>query len=884
VKLYLFLGLATACAYAQQGGRAEVALQGYYLGGGSQTLLGTTGVALKFEEFFPNLGLIRGNLEAYRSGGSIHPADNFLELRGLVLGGLRWNLTGGDFRVSASVIPNPFNNLFFPQVDARGFEIEAGDSRSAYTVFYGHETLLGGPRIPFRVDAPQTVMGASMRQKFGRLETGVRMLHLSSSEQDVESPKNSFFFPAGRSFLIADNLSVYTAFTFAEHFRWYGEATEGRVKTVDAQPAGQSISYFFGPAWESPRLTIRANYANLGRSFLPVAGYFIGDRKGPYGEVRVRPLKRVELFGSASRYETTEKHDPVVPYIRSTGISAGVSTELPWRLNASAQLSTIQFYSFDPKSDATQDSRNRQLTGTLTRQLGRQTLRFTARDMRLMLSGLPTRERSGEVEDTIQLRHFVVGGAVRMQQSLTTERRNSLYFRGTAQLNLGRLSAYGYFEGGKDLVNQTIFATNTTSSSVVSATLRLTHQWTIQGEAFRSKLIASLNPESLFVQGNQGLFANPFLSRFDQWSFLFRIVRSFNWGAALAAGNPDQYMSQRIPLTGRIEGFVRVRASGGLRPATGVAIKLEGGQSAKTDVDGRFHFESVPEGLHAVSINMEELPADYNPGAETKLSVSVSPRKIARSDLELTALSAFVGKVTVSPGSVFENLEGIVIRLEPGRRYTTTLKDGSFAFYNTPEGDYQLRIDESTLPPEARLKSAPNAALGIRTGSAPAAVQFEIDRIPVQEKRIRKVLEQRIDNAFLPLGQVPESAPMPPAEPAVSVIAPAIAAVPDPPRMDAKSAEAGNTRGRELTKQGKYREAIAELSEALRNDPNFALALNARGFAYYLLRDYTRALADFDAAIRVNPNYVNAYLNRSKARKAAGDTLSNNTRRLASSD
>ena len=95
--------------------------------------------------------------------------------------------------------------------------------------------------------------------------------------------------------------------------------------------------------------------------------------------------------------------------------------------------------------------------------------------------------------------------------------------------------------------------------------------------------------------------------------------------------------------------------------------------------------------------------------------------------------------------------------------------------------------------------------------------------------------------------------------------------MPGPPLVDAQSAEARNTRGRELINQGKYREAIAELSAALRQDPNFTLALNARGFAYYLLRDYAHALADFDAAIRLNPKYVNAYLNRSKARRAAGD-------------
>ncbi len=106
-----------------------------------------------------------------------------------------------------------------------------------------------------------------------------------------------------------------------------------------------------------------------------------------------------------------------------------------------------------------------------------------------------------------------------------------------------------------------------------------------------------------------------------------------------------------------------------------------------------------------------------------------------------------------------------------------------------------------------------------------------------------------------------------PAKTSQAPVAPPILVAPG----EAKSAAAMNQRGRELLYQGKYLEAIAELTAALRDQPNFTLALNARGFGYTLIRDWPHALDDLDEAIRLDPKYVNAYHNRSVARKGAGD-------------
>jgi tetratricopeptide (TPR) repeat protein len=119
------------------------------------------------------------------------------------------------------------------------------------------------------------------------------------------------------------------------------------------------------------------------------------------------------------------------------------------------------------------------------------------------------------------------------------------------------------------------------------------------------------------------------------------------------------------------------------------------------------------------------------------------------------------------------------------------------------------------------------------------------------------------------------AAPPPEPKPVQAPVRPSTAAQAAPAASPAPAAELTaaqhNALGRKALQDEHFAEAIKELSAALKMDPSLSLAYNARGYAYFRQKKYIDALADFDNAIRLNPAYINAYINRSAARRAAGD-------------
>ena len=736
---------AAAAAYGQVqdrstavfGGQGEIAFQGYYLGGNQQQLLNTTGTAFRFEAFVPNVGMLSGSVEGYGAQGLFETGETFLELRGTPWMGLYWTFTGGDFRASASLVPFPFNNIFNPEIDARGVKVQAVHGDTQYTFFYGDETLTAGPRVAYRFLTPQRLLGASaVRRLAPHWLVGVRVMQFAASPQSIAA--DPVLFPAGHNLPLARTLTLQSLYAPGKRLKIYAETS--RPMAADARTV---TSYLAGASWEDTLLTARANYASQGVLYLPLAGYFAGDRQGPFGEVHLHPSKRLDLFGSASHYRSNLEQDAGLPSLNSTSTAMGISALLPGKFSLSGQLSTVA-YSDQASGQDTVTSRNRQTSGSVSRTLPHQTVQLNWRDIRMDMQPSPQRQRSSEAGDNFQFRHFSIGGALRYQQVTGSERLNSLFFRGLGQVNLGPFSAYANVEIGNDLANQTVFSTQAYRTSMVGASMRLRGGWNLHAEVFRNQLNFTLNPENIFLLENTTALAGASpaaesLAAISQWSFYFRLSKQIRWGGGLPAQETGRLAAVAVSLTGAIEGVVRLKTMGTPSYAPGIPVSLDGGQTVFTGSDGHYVFPNIPEGVHEVALALGQLPADFDPGEPAKSQVVVQPRRPSRADLEVLPLTTVHGRVR---GPEKAPLEDIVIRLAPGTRYTATDKEGRFTFYNVREGDYQIAPDAATLPEGGAWSSAVPCPLAVRVGSPPAEVEFTFV-VNTTQKPVRKVLDRK---------------------------------------------------------------------------------------------------------------------------------------------
>jgi hypothetical protein len=676
-----------------------------------------------------------------RSETGLHTGTMFVALEQTPFLGWHWDLVAGDSQVSSNLLGDSASNISTPDISTRGFRVAVKRTNRTYQFFFGRDTLLGGQRVSYRLTLPQYEVGASMKQTVGqRLTFGVRFLRLDT-DPSVLNGQSTFYFP-GHIFRASDTLAIQSSYNLRKGMSVFGEASYTAATLFPSSPAAQHpLSYFAGWSWETAAFSARANYVAQSVTYLPVLGYFSGDRRGPFVDGHYHVTHNFELNGSAEAYSNNLENNASLPTFHSSGFSAGASYALPWALNVGASFSTLHLTTLSPAQPAI-PSENRQFNVDISRAFRRHNLRFSYTDLKLSESAVPQTERFAEAEDAFTWKRLVLRGALRYQYSLTTETRNTFFVRGAAQINLKWISAYANFEKGNDLANRTVFSTNAYSTTVIGFTMPLVKGWNLQTEAFRTTLNTALNPENIFLFPTSDLAAEQ-LPGFQQWSGYFRITKSFSWGKRVSTnGGIDAYAAAMVPLVGTVQGRVMENSLAGARPSANVAVSLDSGRSVLTDLSGSYSFRDVPEGPHTIGLNLEQLPTHYEPGPNASERIVVSPRSLVRSDFSVVPLVQLAGRVAAPKGISLDNL---VIRIAGSDRYTTPNQSGAFSFYNLKEGQYDVAIDPRTIP-EGFLVSGPASlsVLAVDRSGPPAPIEFVLQVQPEQEKPIRQILQEQI--------------------------------------------------------------------------------------------------------------------------------------------
>jgi tetratricopeptide (TPR) repeat protein len=83
--------------------------------------------------------------------------------------------------------------------------------------------------------------------------------------------------------------------------------------------------------------------------------------------------------------------------------------------------------------------------------------------------------------------------------------------------------------------------------------------------------------------------------------------------------------------------------------------------------------------------------------------------------------------------------------------------------------------------------------------------------------------------------------------------------------------ESNYSKGVELGKAGKYKDALPFLTKEIESNPASAKAYGARAYVYWALGEQQKAMADFNESLRLDPKNPQTYMNRGRSWFARGD-------------
>jgi hypothetical protein len=178
--------------------------------------------------------------------------------------------------------------------------------------------------------------------------------------------------------------------------------------------------------------------------------------------------------------------------------------------------------------------------------------------------------------------------------------------------------------------------------------------------------------------------------------FGFSLGAPFSFGNGIVTGRADPH------LPGTILGVVQSAISnsplfaptvgGGSIGAANIAVVLDGTQTVRTDVQGRFAFRFVTAGIHEVTIDPASLPRGEQ-AANPISTVNLGGGQQAQLVLGIGAYGSIIGTITAGTTPI----PNVVVLLDGSARAVTDTH-GQFAFGGLSGGSHTVSVVAETFP------------------------------------------------------------------------------------------------------------------------------------------------------------------------------------------
>jgi cell division septation protein DedD len=860
-----------AAAYAQQGSlQLSAAAQG--LAGASRSVSGENAVDPDFGVSWLQPGVRFGSFQieirGTRRTDRLHVGRTYAALRDYKLGGLAWTLEAGDTYITRAIGEYRFSNLTTPAVTFSGGTVSGRHARGRVDISAGRATAW---RNIFGSD-PDT-LGQTIALARGSFRATDRLEVVGRASRLRTSGLKEF------SFSIADSRQAASGVRFAltPDVQLIADGAMVSYRRVDSPVLRHDGSFLAGAHVQLARGWVQINASRFSPGEFPAMNDSLHDRAMAFAAAEYDVLPRIRLFGGWERTRTNLAPDPTGPPEAALPHNLGARGFGGIRFQVSGR-STVTLRVEDGARIA------RPVLGGLDREsdTGLRALEWqTAFRSVTSYARVSRRENVDRTSaDTSYTLNDVSGQVfVRMSQStqifgLATVTRH--------ELGAGGGSSYWQAGGGAQvqLPNRNLWVRGEATASRDADIL--TRDF-VPRESFNVGVNGQLARTTSFAF-NIAADHTPLLLRAGTpWTTrsTVRIVQTFSTGAARVPGTlAGAGTAARARGTGTIVGnvFTDWNSNGMQDPdeeaIENIPVRVRAISAVTTRRDGEFSFVNVPAGSQQVGLDTSAVPVDFDPPAESSVTIELDRSTTRRVSFGLIPLGSLHGRVVRDANANGaadqgeESVDGAVLVLDGGAR-SERVQRGAYRFDGIRAGNHVVTLLTESLPEGAAITGAREVRFALGRGELSREIDFvvSIERRP----EMRRVFPPRIGSAA-PGGTPPGRAAAVPAraaatQPARPPASRPVVSPPAPGNTPAPAAPSGRVQPAPVRPDSTAAHSTYAVQVAALLDPVRAQALvqelTRKGYPVYLIEP---PAGDPDGPYRVR---LGAYPSRAAAMRAA---------------